>query len=173
MPDSLVSMFRKEIRAAEKQAKSDDILDFIKKNWKLFASSKRHVEDLCEELQQRGDLSVTALAEALGIPDCVFFKKIKVVDTAKFMLRASRSPLLALFNKTVEERSQAGHATPELCLFLVAGEHSLVLTNMITRRVPGGCQLLLTSESGDSDIHVFGYTDAPARLPALFGNKED
>lgn len=173
MPDNLVSMFRKGIRAAEKQAKSDDILDFIKKNWKLFASSKRLVEDLCEELQQHGDLSVTALAEALGIPDCVLFKKIKVVDSAKLMLRAARSPLFALFNKAVEERRQAGHATPELCLFLVAGEHSLVLTNMITRRVPGSCQLMLTPDTGDSDVHVFGYADAPARLPALFGSKED
>ena len=94
MQDEMLALFRDGLREAKKQRKSDDILDFIKANWKLFTATRSQMQTLCEELEQRGDLSVTALAEALGLPETVLFKKVKVVDTAKLVLNFRKSELV-------------------------------------------------------------------------------
>lgn len=172
MTDKMLEMFRDGLREAKKQRKSDDILDFIKANWKLFTATRNQMQTLCEELEQRGDLSVTALAEALGLPDTVLFKKVKVVDTAKLVLNFRKSELVSLFNKLIETKTKPGHKAPELCVFAVAGNHTMLVTNMRTKRVPGKVELFLTAEEGNNDIHVFPFVDAPERLPVLFGNKE-
>ena len=42
--------FQKDLRKAPAQRKSDDILDFIRKNWKMFRITRKSMEMLVEEL---------------------------------------------------------------------------------------------------------------------------
>lgn len=169
--DSLVEMFRAGLKEARKQRKSDDILDFIRNNWKLFSKSRQELESVYDELEQRGDLSVTAVAEALGLPDTLLFKKVKLVDTAKLVLQFESSSLYTLFMDQVARRT-TGSRPAELCLVAVAGAHTMVVTNMPTRRVAGTVQLCKVMEDGTNDVHVFSVRDAQVRMPGLFDHKE-
>lgn len=166
--DNLVALFRKGLNNAKKQQKSDAILDFIRQNWRLFCSSKRLLEDQIELLEQQEDLSVTALSEALGIPDSILFKKVKVVDTAKMILKSSSNPIYNLFMEQVAKRTPVGKHEKELCLILVAGAHTMIITNMRTKRVPGLVHLTIPGEEGHEDVNIFHVSDAVARLPELF-----
>lgn len=174
LPDNLLDAFRKGLKEARKQRKSDDILAFIRHNWHLFCKSRDLLDQLCEELEQRGDLSVTSLAQALGLPDCMYFKKAPVVDTAKLVLRLESSSVYRAFVNLVEkERERRGCShDPFVCLFVVAGAHSLVITNMRTRIVPGLAVHCMPAAEGRDDVHIFPAADAMERLPSLF-RKED
>jgi hypothetical protein len=159
---SLADQFREGLKQAVKERKSDDIVQFIRTNWKLFCSSRRRMEDVCEDLSQRDDLNPTALADALGLPDCILFKKVKVVDTAKTLLRLKSSELYKTF--TGLQRVKDGQET---CLLVVAGGHTLVMTNMSTKLPPGYVDVRINDEN-DRCVSVFPAEDAPARLPLVF-----
>lgn len=159
---SLADQFREGLRQAEKERKSDDIVQFMRTNWKLFCSSRRRMEDACEDLYQRDDLNPTALAEALRLPECVLFKKVKVVDTAKTLLRLKSSDLYKTF--TGLQRVKDGQDT---CLLVVAGGHTLVMTNMATSLPPGYVDVRIKDEN-DRFVSVFPAEDAQARLPLVF-----
>ena len=53
---------------------------------------------IVEELVQRHELNVTTLADALGLPHYVVFKKVKMVDNAKAVLNFEKSPLMQLLS---------------------------------------------------------------------------
>lgn len=159
---NLAEQFREGLKQAKREQKSDDIVQYMRDHWKLFCSSRKEMESICEELGQRGDLSPTALADALGLPDCILFKKVKVVDTAKTLLRLKTSDLYKTF--TGLKRVQDGQDT---CLLVVAGGHTLVMTNMRPELPPGLVDIRIKDEEGRA-ISVFPADDAPQRLPRVF-----
>lgn len=164
--DTMLQTFKSELAAAKKQRKTDDILDFMRSNWRLFCPSRSQLEIIWEELEQQGNLNPTVLADALGVPDCVMFKKLKVVETAKAILKLPKSQLYKTFQSTKQKLNGRG-----LCLIAVAGEHTLVVTDLHTERVPGLVHMEYITEEGDT-INVFPADDAPSRMPTIF-KRED
>ena len=160
MPDVL-DMFKQGLKEARRQQKSDEIVTFIRAHWKFFCQSRASMDTLCEELEQHQDLSPTALADALGLPSCLVFKRVKVVDTAKTILHPLKSALFKLFLEQVEKRGK-------VCLLAVAGEHSFVITNLKTERVPGLVHISVPDVEGVGDVSIFLADDAPYRLPSVF-----
>ena len=100
------------------------------------------------------------------------FKKVKMVDNAKAVLNFEKSPLKQLFNRTRDKMELAGEGI-YLCLFAVAGDHTVVLTNLTTNRVPGLVHLYQAGMWDSPDIHLISYTDLPKRLPTLFNHEEN
>ena len=168
---SFLEAFKGSLKDARKQRKSDELLDFIIGNWSLFCSSKACMDQVVEELVQYDDLSVTALAEALGIPSYVIFKKVKMVDTARVYLSRTKSPLYKLYKEQLEKR-RTGITDPALCLFLVAGNHTLVMTNTDVLELQDSFNVHIPSQ-GHRTIHVFPYLEAPLKMPSVFNHKEN
>ena len=173
MADALLDVFRQEVKQARKQQKSDDIITFMRKNWKLFCSSKQYMDMCVEELVNRHELSVTALADSLGLPKYVMFKKVKVIDTAKTLLHFKTSSLYKLFCDTRDKMTNSGRGM-FLCLFVVAGDHTMVITNLTCRRVPGLVHMFVADPDNDEyvDINIMPSEDLPLRLPTLFNHEE-
>jgi len=166
MPTDILDMFRTGLKQAKKERKSDDILAFMRKHWKLFCSTSTQMQLLCEELEGRGELDPTGLADALGLPEYVVMKKVKVVDTASLMLRPQKHALMKLFKETSK-------GAP-LVLMAVAGDHSVILTNVPTEEVPGLVHVYVKGESEGDTVQIFRAEDAGLRLPNIFkGAKED
>lgn len=148
MADALLAAFTEDVRRAARQRKSDDIIAFIKKNWRLFCATKTEMEQIVEELEGRGELTVTSLADALCIPEAVMFKKVKVVDTAELILRPRTSSLYKLFQKTLEQRAPSRL----LCLFVVAGDHTLALSNLrVAKAPPGKVNLFISADDEEHE----------------------
>lgn len=165
---SIVDKFKAELKQAKAQQKSDDIIQFIVDNCTMFGTSKADVKKVCDELSQYNDLSVTALAEALYIPDYIVFMKAKVVDTAKLVLKFTTSSIYKSFVAELDKRRDMG-MSKYLCLVLVAGRHSMVITNMNVCDYGGLVKLCLMSDLGRDEINVFMFKDAAKRMPHVFG----
>lgn len=165
----LSAMFRAGLRREARQRKSDDLVEFMRSEWRLFAPSRKAMDSLCEELAQRDDLSVDALCEALKVPEYVLFRKVKVAETARTLLRFATSESYKAFNRE-REKARADHRAPGLCLFLVAGDHTLVLTNLRVEEVTGLLSVRMPEAVG-LGVSVFPASDAPARMSWLFGRE--
>lgn len=155
----MLDAFRAGLRKAKAQRKSDDILMFMRKHWSLFCGSSRQMQLICEELEQRGELDPTNLGDALGLPENVLMKKVKAVNTAELLLNPAKHQLLKLFKETCKG---------ELVLIAVAGEHSVVLTNMQPEEVPGLVHIYVKGEGEGDTVHIFRAEDAGRRLPSIF-----
>ena len=145
-----------------KQQKTDDIIAFIKHNWKLWSDDRNEVNMAVNQLYRDDDISVEHLSVLLGIPDGVFFKRVKREDITKAWLDFPKSFLFDTFLQCVDMRKSA-----EACLFAVCGKNALVITNMQTSRVPGKMHLFFSSMRNAKDIHLFMADEAPERM-AMF-----
>lgn len=146
-----------------KDVKSAAIIEFIRKNWKLFCPYRIDMEQAVGQLGMTYDYTVDSLCNQLGIHENVFFKRTKPADTSIALLRFDKSPLFELFLGCCEKVTSA-----ECLLFAVAGVHSLVITNMQTDYVEGRMHMFYKSKGILPDIHIFKVEDAPDRLPTLF-----
>jgi len=169
MPSALAEAFKAGLRAANRAVKSDEIVEYVRRNWRYFSPTRRNMEELCQELSSRGELTVTGLADALGLPSEVVFKKAKLVDAANLVLKMQTSPLYRLFMDTLEGRREKCQGA-RLCLVVVAGDRTLVMTDMPTRTVPGLTHLFVAFADGEA-VNVFPIEDAPLRLPSVFNQE--
>lgn len=152
------------IKRAKAEQKSNDIIDWIVKHWPLFTATKQEMQDNYRQLGAQYPYTVDGLCDLLGLDNNIFFKKVKVVDTAVAFIRFERCPLFKLFTQCRE----AMKGKP-VCLFAIAGESSLVITDMNTNYVNGLCHLFYRDQLGN-DINIFKAEDAPQRLPGLFSH---
>lgn len=147
-PEALAA-FKKGLRNASKQRKSDDIVEFMRAHWRMFCSSRNTMLLICKELEQQGDLTPGALADALGVDRMVRFKKVKMVDMAKLVINPANHPLYRKF-KELEAVSKDG-----LVLVFVCGERSLVMTNTSVPREP--------------DAVIMDVVDAAGNITSILG----
>ena len=174
MADALLEAFFSNAKEERRERKNDELIDFVRTHPALFHSSARQMSLLCEELRQRGELTLPALCEALGLSDMLLFRRAKLVEAAGLMMNPLKSPLYKKFLKAVQDRrAESGKDyDPELVVVVVAGARSLVITNLIPRRVPGLVHLSVPAEEGHEDVHIFPVADAAARLPRIFKQEE-
>lgn len=74
----------------------------------------------------------------------------------------------ALFKLFMEQREKRGS---ELCVVVVAGDHSLVITDMPTETVDGLFHMFIPLEDG-TKVNIFPAVDAQLRMPRLFIHEE-
>ena len=171
--DKLLQAFRAGLQNGYKQQrgmqKTDDIIEFIKSNWKFFSSTKAEVQKAAEAMGANGiEYSVDSLCDQLGVPENVFFKRSPVKDIGKAILNFRKSKLFELFLNCCKEKF--GN---EACVFVVAGKSSIVITNMQTRMENADLLCYIRSAGTVNDIHIFRADEAPTRLPTLFNHSED
>lgn len=162
--------FLGDLGAAYKEEKrkqrSDDIVEFIRANWRFFAPTRAAMSAAYSQLGQQVPYTVDALCDQLGIAANVYFKRSPVADIGGTLLDFEGSKLFELFQKCIS--AQKGR---EACLFVVAGKKSICITNM---------QLHFETVKydfrywdGDNEIHIFKASEAAERLPNLFNPKEN
>jgi len=149
----------KRTAVLRKQQKTDDIIRFIRSSWRLWTDDRNDLEMAVSQLHRDNDVSVEHLAMLLGIPDGVYFKRVKQTDVARALLDFPKSDLFEIFLKCVDMRKSA-----EACLFAVTGKEALVITNMQTDYVPGKMHHFFKSMRNAKDIHLFMSAEAPERL---------
>lgn len=154
-------------REQRRQQKSDDIIEFIKIHWNLFCSRKDEMRNALDMLGTSVPYTVDALCDQLSIPANVFFKRSPVRDIEGALLNFPDSKFLELFTSCCRTSKNG-----EVCLFIIAGKKSLVLTNMQTSFNPGDVVMYFKSMGELPDIHIFKVDDAPKRMPTLFDHKE-
>ena len=143
----------------KKQQKTDDIIHFIRDNWRLWTDDRGEMQLAVSQLYRDNDVTVEHLAMLLGIPDGVYFKRVKQVDIARAVLDFPGSGLFDVFMKCIDMRKSA-----EACLFAVAGKQALVITNMQTDYIPGKMHHFFKSMRNAKDIHLFMATEAAERM---------
>lgn len=149
----------KRTAVLKKQQKTDDIIRFIRATWKLWTDNRSDLELAISQLYRDEDVSVEHLATLIGIPEGVFFKRVKQTDVARAILDFPKSDLFDVFLKCVDMRKSA-----EACLFAVTGKEALVITNMQTDYVPGKMHHFFKSMRNAKDIHLFMSAEAPERM---------
>lgn len=168
--DDARKAFMANVSTAWKQQKrlqkSDDIMNWIVENWKLFCSRRTEMSAAVSQLGQQVPYTVDALCDLLGIPNNVYFKRSPVTDVGGTLLSFGKSKLLELFKKCRE--AQKNH---EACLFIVAGQKSICITNMQTSFTNCNCDFWYKDE--EDEMHVFKATEAANRLPNLFTHEEN
>ena len=170
MIQTTMERIKRSYQQQAKQQKSDDIIEFIKSNWKLFTARRSDMVTAVQSLGSPGvPYSVDGLCDVLGIPSNVLFKRSPVKDVGNAILDFPKTKLFELFRKCIEVRDVTEQ---EICLFVVAGLKSIVITNMSTSYC-GGMMCYLPTGSHESDIHIFKAADAPYRLPQLFKHDEE
>ena len=174
MMSAMKASIKANYRQQAKQQKSDDIIEFIKTNWKLFTGRRSEMITAVQSLGSPGiPYSVDGLCDVLGIPVNVYFKRSPVKDIGAAVLDFQKSKLYEIFQKCYEaQRSNEYSGCSKVCLFVVAGQKSIVITNFPTDYIPGGVLCYLPMD-GDDDIHIFKVADAPYRLPHLFQHDEE
>lgn len=162
--------FLGDVGAAYKQVKreqkSNDIIDFIGNNWKLFVPRRSDIALALSQLGSQTVWSVDALCDLLGIPNFVYFKRSPVVDIGGALLDFGKSKLYELFSKCT-----AAQPSHEAVMFVVAGKKSLCITNMQTHFETTNYDFRYWDDT--MEIHVFKAQDAALRLPNLFNPKEN
>ena len=169
MMEAMRARLKADYRQQANQQKSDDIIEFIKSNWKFFVSRRGEMTTAVQSLGTPGHpYSVDGLCDVLGVPTNVLFKRSPVKDVGAAILDFPNSQLWKLFMKCSEAVGE------EICLFVVAGTKSICITDMQTR-MESGTMLIHFVPVVDSvqDIHIFKVKEAPERLPNLFNHEEN
>lgn len=149
-----------------KQQKSDDIIEFIKTNWKLFTARRSEMTAAVQSLGSPGTpYSVDGLCDVLGIPPNVYFKRSPVKDVGAAILDFPNTKLYEIFEKCAE-----ANPDEQVCLFVVAGKKSICITNMPIQYPPDDVICYLPARD---DIHIFKASEAFYRLPQLFEHDEE
>lgn len=168
--DEMAAAMRASMKTQRAQQKSEDIIDFIRSNWRFFCRSKGEMEEYVHSMGSNGvPYGVDSLCDMLGIPTNVFFKRSPVKDIGGAILDFRKSKLFELFTNCSLNMNSNSHLA---CLFVVAGKKSIVITNMQTT-VPDQGMVCYTPSSSGYDIHIFKAEEAPLRLPNLFNHTED
>lgn len=170
MIQTTIARIKRSYQQQAKQQKSDDIIEFIKTNWKLFTARRSEMAAAVQSLGSPGiPYSVDGLCDVLGIPTNVYFKRSPVKDIGAAILNFKSSKLMELFLKCTE--AQNGN---DVCMFVVAGKSSICVTDMQTN-MEGGMMLIHLRPPIEfiQDIHIFTVADAPYRLPHLFQHDEE
>lgn len=153
---------KEAVKQQRREQKSDDIIMFISSNWRIFSrQGKAGMNNAMEMLGRDVPYKVDSLCDLLGIPDNVYFKRSPVADIGGALLNFPGSSLLKLFEACV-----AQSANREACLFVVAGQKSICITNMQTRFEEAVYDFFYRHP--DYEIHVFKAADAVHRLKNLF-----
>lgn len=170
MMSAMKASIKANYRQQAKQQKSDDIIEFIKTNWKLFTARRSEMAAAVQSLGSPGiPYSVDGLCDVLGIPTNVYFKRSPVKDIGSAILGFQNNKLRDIFQKCLAVQDAT---EKEICLFIVAGLKSICITNMATSY--GDCGMLCYLPMGfENDIHIFKVADAPYRLPQLFQHDEE
>lgn len=166
MEQNPLNGFFSDIQAGLKQQraarKSDDIIEFIESHWRFFVSRRREMKEALAQLgTPQFPYTVDSLCDLLGIPDNVYFKRLKCADVGAEVLSFGTSKLL----KTFEDCLAMGHR--EVLLFAVAGKKSICVTNMQTSFAEGQFICYIKRGENDRDIHLFLADQAQERLPSL------
>ena len=164
----MLTLFKQGLAESKKERKTNDILEYIRSHWSLFSSSKHHMDNLVEEMEQQQSVSLDLLADMLELPKSVLFMRTTKVETAKAFLHPLRSTLYKKFQKAVELKSAGKNYDVSLCIFFVAGDSTIIMTNMDTRTVEDKVHLFIGAKEGHRNVHIFKAADAPLRLPELF-----
>ena len=169
MRDNLKANYRQQA----KQQKSDDIIEFIKANWKLFTASRGEMLTAVQSLGSSGSFpySVDGLCDTLGIPSNVYFKRSPVKDVGNAILDFPKTKLYEIFQKCKQaQEDNEYNACKYICLFVVAGKKSICITDFPIEYPSDDiiCYLPATD-----DIHIFKAADAMYRLPHLFKHEEN
>lgn len=159
-----------DYKRQKRMKKTDDIIEFIASNWKLFTGSRTQMKQAVDSLGHNGvPYSVDGLCDLLGVPDNVYFKRSPVKDIGAAILDFKHSKLMELLLKCTE--AQNGK---DVCMFVVAGKSSICITDMQTTMTPGMMLIhLVPAIEFVQDIHIFKAAEASERLPNLFNHAED
>ena len=161
--------FMSDLGAAYKEQKrkerSNDIIEFIRANWRFFAPSRAAMNAAYSQLGQNGiPFTVDGLCNQLGIPTNIYFKRSPVADIGGTLLDFEASKLFELFKSCLKHHREA-------CMFVVAGKKSVCITNM--QQHFETVRYDFRYWDGDLEVHVFKATEAAERLPNLFNPKEN
>jgi hypothetical protein len=163
---AVMSAFKKELASVKRAKRSDEIINFISDNWRLFTATKAQMREAKSQLGTSTEYTVDAFCDLLGIPDTVLFKRSPVADVAGALLDFPKSKLMQLFIDSCVQRRTA------ICLILVAGQKSVCITNMQTEYPVGSMVMYYkATDNSTADIQIFSIDDAAKRLPRLFGAK--
>ena len=166
MMSAMKASIKANYRQQAKQQKSDDIIEFIKTNWKLFTARRSEMSTAVQSLGSPGiPYSVDGLCDVLGIPPNVYFKRSPVKDVGAAILDFPNTKLYDIFEKCAE-----ANPDEQVCLFVVAGQKSICITNMPIQYPPDDVICYLPARD---DIHIFKATEAMYRLPQLFEHDEE
>lgn len=165
MIQTTMARIKRSYQQQAKQQKSDDIIEFIKTNWKLFTARRSEMTAAVQSLGSPGTpYSVDGLCDVLGIPPNVYFKRSPVKDVGAAILDFPKTKLYDIFEKCAE-----ANPDEQVCLFIVAGQKSICITNMPIQYPPDDVICYLPARD---DIHIFKATEAMYRLPQLFEHEE-
>jgi len=165
MIQTTIARIKRSYQQQSKQQKSDDIIEFIKTNWKLFTARRSEMTAAVQSLGSPGTpYSVDGLCDVLGIPPNVYFKRSPVKDVGAAILDFPHNKLYDIFEKCAE-----ANPDEQVCLFVVAGQKSICITNMPIQYPPDDVICYLPARD---DIHIFKATEAMYRLPQLFEHEE-
>lgn len=167
MADDMLARFKKELRHANEARKSDDIVRFIRDKWSLFCSSKRALESICEELEQQDSLTPTDLCTALNVDASIRFRKSKLAESAEALMDYPKSAIRKAYDKVIESWRYEG-VEQDLCLVVVAGERSIVVTNIVPKPLEGTWTIHYIYEGAQRDVFLFKADKLQERLPSIF-----
>ena len=171
--DKLVQAFKEGLQNGYKQQrglqKTDDIIDFIKTHWKLFCRSRNEMMAAANAMGTNGiKYGVDSLCDQLAVPGNIFFKRSPVKDIGKAILNFRKSKLFEMFLGCC--RPEFGN---EACVFVVAGQSSIVITNMQTHLDNADLLCYIRSNGTANDIHIFRADEAPLRLPTHCNHSDE
>ena len=161
--EAFMGAIAKSMRNQRREQKSDDIIEFLKTHWQWFFASKHEMTELVDNMGRQFPATVDAFCDQLGVPDNVWFKRAPAVDIRQLYVKFDKSRAKRLFVDCVEKSSNK-----EACLFLVAGQSSMCITNMQTHFEPGYMVCYFKSFGDLPDIQLFKADEVPIRLPNLF-----
>ena len=164
--EAFMASVSKAYRRQKRIQKSDDIMSWIQDNWKIFCCRRSDMVAAMSQLGRQTSCTVDALCDLLGIPNNVYFKRSPVTDVGGTLLHFKNSKLFELFQKCKEASDNR-----EACLFIIAGQKSICITNMQTSFEL--CNYDFWYRDEDNEIHIFNAKEAGIRLPNLFNREEN
>lgn len=169
MSDALLEAFTTGRAERVKERKSQEVVDFLRANWKLFIATRSAMSMLCEELEQRGELNPDTLGDALGLPRNVYFRRTKMLEAGKFWMRPQSSAVMKSMYKLLEKNLTPKGRQNDVYLFLASGARSLLLSNA---EPMGGDGIIMAITENDNTIYAMPAEDASKRYPGMFGRNE-
>ena len=144
----------------------EDVITFIKKNWKYFCKSKVELYESLSSIGSMFDYDIEGLCVALSIPEYVVFKKIKIKDSIKALLDFESSKVKKMFDEVSKTKKYC-------CLIALAGEHTLVVTNLNVE-YPANYRIEYYKYYDDkgniNTINIFKFKDSLSRGIKLGGS---
>lgn len=164
--ESFGSLFQKQLKAAIKEQKSQDLRDYVLRNWKLFCSNRSRMELIREELEQRGEYSVGALLDALNVPECVCLRRTPLKELTRPAWNLHKGEMVKAFTQELAKRNN-----DNLMVIFVSGANAVLMTNMAPGNMDAGPLIRLPLD--DNPAYVCSMTDAAAIYDRVFKKQEE